>query len=98
MGEKLVNKIIQTYGSYDNFIESMNNYDIDKLMNISGLSQKKALEIVKYVQGNDTSNFLKTSQAQNIYEDILKEFLTFPILHIHEIGYYFLVLQPIMIR
>ncbi|MBE6492980.1 MAG: endonuclease MutS2 [Methanosphaera stadtmanae] len=77
MGEKLVNKIIQTYGSYDNFIESMNNYDIDKLMNISGLSQKKALEIVKYVQGNDTSNFLKTSQAQNIYDDIIERILDF---------------------
>ena len=60
IGSKIINKIIQTYGSYDNFIESIKNYDIDKLMSISGLSQKKALEIVRYIHGYREDEFLKT--------------------------------------
>nr|WP_084790418.1 hypothetical protein [Methanosphaera sp. WGK6] len=55
----------------------MKNYDIDKLMNITGLSQKKALEIVRYIHGNKENNFLKTEQSQNIYEDIIKRIIEF---------------------
>ena len=77
IGSKIINKIIQTYGSYDNFIESIKNYDIDKLMSISGLSQKKALEIVRYIHGYREDEFLKTEQSQNLYNDIIKRILEF---------------------
>lgn len=77
IGSKIINKIIQTYGSYDIFIESIKNYDIDKLMSISGLSQKKALEIVRYIHGYREDEFLKTEQSQNLYNDIIKRILEF---------------------
>lgn len=77
IGSKIINKIIHTYGSYDNFIESIKNYDIDKLMSISGLSQKKALEIVRYIHGYRENEFLKTEQSQNLYNDIIKRILEF---------------------
>lgn len=76
VGDKLINKIIQTYGSYENFQTAMETYDIDKLINIPGLSQKKAIEIVQYMHGN-SEKFLKTEQSRNIYNDIIKRILEF---------------------
>ncbi len=73
----MANKIIQSYNTYDNLIKSVNNYDIDKIMNIQGLSQQKALEIIKYIQEDDEKEYLKTSQAKIIYEDIIKKLLFF---------------------
>lgn len=39
-------------------------------MNIQGLSHKKAQQIIQYIHGN-TDEYIKTSQAENIYEEIL---------------------------
>lgn len=77
VGSKLIDKIIQSYGSYDVFVNSVLEYDIDKLMNIQGLSQKKALEIIRFIQGINEDNFIKTQQAQKIYEDIINKILEF---------------------
>ncbi len=55
----------------------MYNYDIDKLMNIPGLGQNKALEIVRYVIDGSREKFIKTQQAQSLYEDIIKRMLKF---------------------
>lgn len=77
VGKKLVDKIIESYGSYDNFIESMENYDIDALLNMPGLSTPKALEIVRYVHGDNIDDFLKTEQSKNVYYDIIDRLLTF---------------------
>lgn len=46
-------------------------------MSISGLSQKKALEIVRYIHGYREDEFLKTEQSQNLYNDIIKRILEF---------------------
>ena len=77
VGSKLIDKIIQSYGSYDVFVNSVLEYDIDKLMNIQGLSQKKALEIIRFIHGINEDNFIKTQQAQKIYEDIINKILEF---------------------
>ena len=77
VGSKLIDKINQCYGSYDVFVNSVLEYDIDKLMNIQGLSQKKALEIIRFIHGINEDNFIKTQQAQKIYEDIINKILEF---------------------
>lgn len=77
VGEKLVKKIIKEYGSYDKFVESIKNYEIDKLMNIQGISQKIALDIIRKIHGNDNNPFLQTKQAQTLYEDIITRILSF---------------------
>ncbi|MCD7781708.1 MAG: AAA family ATPase [Methanosphaera sp.] len=79
VGKRLAERILNTYDGYDNFIESMKNYDIDKLLNLNGLSQQKALEIVRYVEneGNISEDFLKTQQAEDIYKDIINRILCF---------------------
>ena len=77
VGSKLVKKIIEKYGSYEKFVESIENYEIDKLMNIQGISQKLALEIVRKIHGNKCNEFLKTEQSEKIYEDIITKMLDF---------------------
>lgn len=77
VGTKIIDKIIENYGSYEKFTESINNYEIDKLMQIQGLSKQKALEIARCVLGNKEEEFLKTSQSQKIYADIIDRILEF---------------------
>lgn len=77
VGNKLIEKIIQKYGSYEKFEESIKNYDIEKLMNIQGISQKIALDIIRKIHKNDTSQFLKTEQSKRIFDDIINKILDF---------------------
>lgn len=77
VGEKLVKKIIKTYGSYENFDQSIKNYEIEKLMNIPGLSQNLALEIIRKVLGKRNTDFLKTEQSEKLYDDIITKILDF---------------------
>jgi len=46
-------------------------------MSIQGLSEKKALEIVRCMQSEDSNNFLKTPQSQRIYQDIIDKILAY---------------------
>lgn len=77
VGNKLVEKIIKNYGSYEEFEESIKNYDLEKLFKIQGISQKVALDIVRKIHGQDNSNFLKTEQSVKIYEDIITRIIEF---------------------
>ena len=77
VGNKLIKKIIQRYGSYEKFEESIKNYDIEKLMNIPGISQKIALDIIRKIHKNDASEFLKTEQSKKIYDEIINKILYF---------------------
>lgn len=70
-------KIIKNYGSYEEFEESIKNYDLEKLFKIQGISQKVALDIVRKIHGQDNSNFLKTEQSVKIYEDIITRIIEF---------------------
>lgn len=77
VGDKLIRKIIQKYGSYEKFEESIKNYDIEKLMNIQGISQKIALDIIRKIHKNDNNPFLKTEQSEKIYNEIISKILDF---------------------
>ena len=70
-------KIIQKYGSYENFVESIENYEIEGLMNVQGISQKIALDIIRKIHGTSENEFLKTEQSEKIYDDIISKILTF---------------------
>ena len=70
-------KIIQKYGSYENFVESIENYEIEGLMNVQGISQKIALDIVRKIHGTSENEFFKTEQSEKIYDDIISKILTF---------------------
>ena len=77
VGNKLVKKIIKEYGSYEEFVKSVENYEIDQLMNIQGISQKLALEIIRKVHNHENSSFLKTEQSKKIYDEIINKLLNF---------------------
>jgi len=77
VGSKIIDKILECYSSYENFEESIRAYEIDKLMSIPGLSRQKALEIARFVLNKHQDEFLKTTQAETIYQDIINRILTF---------------------
>ncbi len=77
VGDKLIKKIIRKYGSYEKFEDSIRNYDIEKLMNIQGISQKIALDIIRKIHDNSENEFLKTEQSEKIYDEIITRILDF---------------------
>ena len=77
VGSRVVDRILEHYDSYEDFEESIHRYEIDRLMNVPGLSQQKALEIARFVLHRDEEDFLKTIQSENIYQDIVNRIISF---------------------
>jgi len=77
IGAKLAQKITQQMGGETELLKAIQNYEVDRLANIEGVSQQKAVEIINHVLGNPVQEFLKTEQAYQIYEDILKRISEF---------------------
>jgi DNA mismatch repair protein MutS2 len=75
VGNKLAYKIINHYGSQEEFLRAARNYEVDRLASIEGLSQRRAVEIINAVLGNPTEEFLKTERAAQIYEEIINYIL-----------------------
>jgi DNA mismatch repair protein MutS2 len=75
VGNKLAYKIINHYGSQEEFLRAARNYEVDRLASIEGLSQRRAVEIINAVLGNPTEEFLKTDRAAQIYDEIINYIL-----------------------
>jgi len=75
IGEKLAKKIVDSFGSEEDLITAIKNFEIDKISKIEGVSQSKAIEIVNTVLGNPKEEFLKTGRAVQIYDDIIARIL-----------------------
>jgi DNA mismatch repair protein MutS2 len=72
IGDKLASKIINHFGSQDEFLRAASNYDVYRLASMEGVSQRRAVEIINAVLGNPTQGFLKTERAVQIYEEIIQ--------------------------
>ncbi len=46
-------------------------------MNIQGISQKIALDIIRKIHKNTTNDFIKTEQSEKIYDEIINKILNF---------------------
>lgn len=77
IGEKLAKKIVDSFGSEEELVTAIKNFEIDKLSKIEGVSQSKAIEIINTALGNPKEEFLKTSRAVQIYDDILLRILKY---------------------
>ena len=77
IGERQANKLISSFGSEKQFLKAVQNYEVDRLSSIDGVSQKKAINIINTVLGNPNQEFLKTEQATQIYDDIIERILKF---------------------
>lgn len=73
VGDRLFDKIMAHFGGEVEFLEAVNNYEVDRIASIDGVSQRKAIEIVNVVLGNPSKEFLKTDRAYQIYDDILEK-------------------------
>jgi dsDNA-specific endonuclease/ATPase MutS2 len=77
IGEKLAKKIVDSFGSEEALITAIKNFEIDRISKIEGVSQSKAIEIINAALGNPKEEFLKTTRAIQIYDDILARILNY---------------------
>ncbi|MGC9517796.1 MAG: MutS-related protein [Methanomicrobiales archaeon] len=71
IGDRLAQKIVNNLGGEEELLKVIQNYEVDRLTSIDGVSQQKAVEIINTALGNPVQEFLKTSQTYQIYDDIL---------------------------
>ena len=71
IGDRLASKIINHFGTQEEFFQAARNYEVYRLANMEGISQRRAVEIINAVLGNPTEEFLKTERAIQIYEEII---------------------------
>jgi DNA mismatch repair protein MutS2 len=77
IGERQADKILSSFGGQEEFLDAVQNYEVDRITSIEGISQKKAIYIINTVLGNPSKEFLKTDQAEQIYNDIIGRILRF---------------------
>ena len=77
IGERQADKILSSFGGEKEFLEAVQNYEVDRITSIDGVSQKKAIHIINTVLGNPSKEFLKTDQAVQLYNDIIERILSF---------------------
>ncbi len=77
IGERQAEKIISSFGSEKEFLKAVQNYEVDRINSIEGVSQKKAIHIINTFLGNPNKEFLKTDQSEHIYNDIIEKILGF---------------------
>ena len=77
IGDKLAKKIVDSFGSEADLQTAISNFEVDKLSEIEGVSQAKAIEIINEALGNPREEFLKTEQVIQIYDDIIARILKY---------------------
>ncbi|BAZ99747.1 endonuclease MutS2 [Methanothermobacter sp. EMTCatA1] len=77
IGERLARKIIDEFGGEDELLKAVKNLEIDRLVAIEGISQRRAIEIANKLLGNSLPSFLKTEKAFQIYRDILELMMSY---------------------
>jgi DNA mismatch repair protein MutS2 len=77
IGDKLAKKIVDSFGSEEELQAAINNFEVDKISGIEGVSQAKAIEIINAALGNTREEFLKTGQAVQLYDDIIARILKY---------------------
>ena len=75
IGDKISEKIINGVGGEEELQKIVENVDVEKISNIDGISQRKAIEIMNQLLGNPSYEFIKSDRAMEIYEDIINKIL-----------------------
>ncbi|AMK14804.1 MutS-related protein [Methanobrevibacter olleyae] len=77
IGDKLSQKIINELGGEEELNKVINNLDLERLIKIDGISQRKAIEIMNQLIGNPAQKFLKSERAIQLYEEIIEKILIY---------------------
>ena len=77
VGDKLSEKIINSVGGEDELQKIVENVYVEKIANIEGISQRKAIEIMNQLLNNPEYEFIKSDRAMELYEDIISKILSY---------------------
>ena len=77
IGDKLSQKIINELGGEEELNQVIENLDLERLISIEGISQRKAIEIMNQLIGNPAQKFLKSERAIQLYEEIIEKVLSY---------------------
>ncbi len=78
IGDKMSEKIINSVGGEKELQKIVENIDVEKIIAIDGISQKKAISIMNQLLNNeDNTQFIKSDRAEEIYEDIINKILSY---------------------
>ena len=77
IGDKLSQKILDELGGEEELNQVIENLDLERLINIEGISQRKAIEIMNQLIGNPAQKFLKSERAIQLYEEIIDKMVSY---------------------
>ena len=77
IGDKLSEKIIRSVGGEEELQKIIDDVDVEKIINIDGISQRKAISIMNQLLNNQNYDFIKSDRALEIYEDIINKILAY---------------------
>ena len=77
IGDKLSEKIIRSVGGEEELQKIIENVDVEKIIAIEGISQRKAISIMNQLLNNQNYDFIKSDRAMEIYEDIINKILAY---------------------
>ena len=77
IGDKISEKIINSVGGEEELQKIVDNVDVEKIANVEGISQRKAIEIMNQLLNNQEYEFIKSDRAMELYEDIISKILSY---------------------
>ena len=77
IGDKISEKILNSVGGEEELQKIVENVDVEKISNIEGISQRKAIEIMNQLLNNPEYEFIKSDRAMELYEDIINKILSY---------------------
>ena len=77
IGDKISEKIIKSVGGEEELQKIIDEVDVERIIEIDGISQRKAINIMHQLLNNDNYEFMKSDRAMEIYEDIINKILSY---------------------
>ena len=77
IGDKISEKIIRSVGGEEELQKIIDEVDVERIIEIDGISQRKAINIMHQLLNNDNYEFMKSDRAIEIYEDIINKILAY---------------------
>ncbi len=78
IGDKISEKILTSVGGEEELQKIIKNVDVERIIAIDGISQKKAITIMNQLLNNgNTTEFIKSERAEEIYEEIIHKILSY---------------------
>lgn len=77
IGSKMSEKILNHIGGEENLQKVVEDVNIEKIADIEGISQRKAIDIMNQLLNKPKNNFIKSDRAMELYEDIINKILAY---------------------